>query len=76
MNTPVRDTFQLRSSWPRFLSPERFVRLDFAITYVFSIPLNIPTPPAPTILIGSILSEPGQRECHTMSSGSDELCPE
>jgi hypothetical protein len=41
--------FQIRSRWAQFLMRERFWRVEKSITYVFSISLNIPTPPASTI---------------------------
>src|SRR5260221_178409 len=44
----MQAAFQIRSSWTQFLRFSIFERLDFSITYVFSIPLNIPTPPPPT----------------------------
>jgi len=40
--------FQIRSNWAPFLRFWIFEPVDFSITYVFSIPLNIPTPPAST----------------------------
>src|SRR5258708_12519201 len=43
-----KSAFQIRSSWAQFLRFSIFERVDFSITYVFSIPLNIPTPPAST----------------------------
>ena len=39
---------QLRSSFPRFLSPVRFVRIENPATYLFSISRDIPIPPAST----------------------------
>lgn len=42
--------FQIRSSWAQFLSIWIFVLFVFSITYVFSIHLNFPIPPAGTIL--------------------------
>ncbi len=51
MSTQVEGTaFQIRSSWAQFCRFLRFVRLEKSITYVFSIPLNIPTPPASKVL--------------------------
>src|SRR6266403_1693687 len=41
--------FQIRSSWAQFRGIVRFRRVEKSITYVFSIRLNIPTPPASTI---------------------------
>jgi hypothetical protein len=41
--------FQIRSSWAKLSRLERFQRLYFSITYVFSVNQNIPTPPASTI---------------------------
>jgi len=46
MKNPV---FQIRSSWAQFLLRQRFLLLDFSITYVFSMRMNIPIPPAGTI---------------------------
>jgi hypothetical protein len=42
--------FQIRSSQAQFLTRERFWRVEKSITCVFSTKLNIPTPPASTIL--------------------------
>ena len=42
--------FQIRSSWVQFVRFLSFERLAKSITYVFSIRVNIPTPPASTIL--------------------------
>ena len=42
--------FQIRSSWAQFCRFQRFERLEKSVSYVFSIRLNIPTPPASTIL--------------------------
>jgi hypothetical protein len=42
--------FQIRSSWAQFLRFSIFVRVNFSVTCVLSIPLNIPTPPASTII--------------------------
>src|SRR5215831_17926894 len=39
--------FQIRSSLAQFPMRERFVRIDFLISSVFSIAPNIPTPPPP-----------------------------
>jgi hypothetical protein len=38
--------FQLCSSWARFLRSERFVRLDYSISCLFSTSTDISTPPA------------------------------
>jgi hypothetical protein len=43
-----KSAFQIRSSWAQFLILERFVRLDFSITYVFSTSPSFPIPPAGT----------------------------
>jgi hypothetical protein len=40
-----RPVFQIRSNWTQFPSFLSFVRLDFSISCVFSIRVNIPTPP-------------------------------
>lgn len=42
--------FQLRSSWAQFRRVLRFWRVAKSITYVFSTPLNVPTPPASKLL--------------------------
>src|SRR5215472_9430700 len=44
-----QSAFQIRSSCAQFLRLWRFERLAISITCLFSIPLNIPTPPASTI---------------------------
>ena len=41
--------FQIRSSWAQFDSFLRFWRLEKSISYVFSTPVNIPTPPPPPL---------------------------
>src|SRR5262249_18420111 len=54
-----KPVFQIRSSLAQFPMRERFVRLDFSISSVFSIPRNIPTPPPPpykAIIINSLQS--------------------
>jgi hypothetical protein len=49
MKNPV---FQIRSSGAQFLLRQRFLLLDFSITYVFSIPMmNIPIPSAGTVFL-------------------------
>ena len=45
--------FQIRSSWAQFCRFKRFWRLEKSITCVFSIALNIPTPPASKVLSAS-----------------------
>jgi hypothetical protein len=46
-----RAAFQIRSSWTQFLMPERFLRVENSTTYVFSIDLHSPIPPAGTMIL-------------------------
>jgi hypothetical protein len=48
--------FQIRSSWPQFYGLLRFERLEKSISCVFSAILNIPTPPASTILFTRVFA--------------------
>ena len=51
-----KSVFQIRSSLPQFCRVPRFWRLSNSITYVFSVTLNNPTPPASTIFIAASAS--------------------
>src|SRR6185369_13820402 len=50
-----RAAFQIRSSWTQFLMPERFLRVENSTTYVFSIDLHSPIPPAGTSIFNELL---------------------
>jgi hypothetical protein len=67
MKSPRSNYVPVEPNFCRFL---RFSRLEKPVTYVFSIPLSIPTPPASTIFIFGL----AQGESVTLLSTRHKHC--